>query len=346
MRDKMLDAVGRFDGALASVEVETAVSVVEGLLAAGVDPVDVLVDVIASAQRTVGERWQRGEWTVAEEHAATAVSVSATEAVARWVRRTPATRGRVVVACAEREWHALPAMIVGTALRAAGWDITLLGASTPPTKLGQYLHDLGPDAVAVSCSVLGALGTTRRFIEASTAAGIPVVVGGSAFGRDAARAEALGATAWAPGAREAVDIVAALPTVVPAVPPMAGRAAGEQAALELAHHRIVTGLRERWSLAAQIVTTEALPLDSVDAIAVDVVNQAVHAVWAALITDDPRALTETAGWVGSLLDARDVNPELVLELGRLLAADLRDFPIARDLVARHWGDGVLAAGAR
>ncbi|MBM7775804.1 methanogenic corrinoid protein MtbC1 [Actinokineospora baliensis] len=295
-----------------------------------------LVDVIASAQRTVGDRWQRGEWTVAEEHAATAVSVSATEAVARHVRRAPATRGRVVVACAEREWHALPAMIVGTALRASGWEITLLGASTPPVRLSQYLHDLGPDATAVSCSVLGALPTTRRFIEASTTAGIPVVIGGSAFGPDDRRAAALGATAWAAGAREAVDAVRSLPTVVPAAPPLNGAAAAEQAALELAHHRLVTGLHERWSLAARIVTTDRHPLDSLHSVAADVVNQSLHAVWAALLTDDPRAVADTAAWVADLLAARAVDPTLVAELGSLLTRDLRDYPLAKSLVHHNW----------
>ncbi|RLK62171.1 cobalamin B12-binding domain-containing protein [Actinokineospora cianjurensis] len=338
--DSVLDGLARFDGALASVDVDAAIDVVEDLVAGGVDPITVLVDVIASAQRTVGERWQRGEWSVAEEHAATAVSVSATEAVARWVRRTPATRGRVVVACAEREWHALPAMIVGTALRAEGWDITLLGASTPPARLSQYLHDLGPDATAVSCSVLGALPTTRRFIEASTDAGIPVVVGGSAFGGDDRRAVALGATAWASGAREAVAAVRSLPTVVAAATPLSSPAAAEQSTLELNHRRLVTGLREGWSLAAQIVTTETLPLDSLHAVAADVVNQAFHAVSAALLTGDPRTISGTAAWVADLLAARAVDPSLVGELGRLLTKDLRDYPIARSLVQHHWTDPI------
>jgi hypothetical protein len=39
--------------------------------------------------------------------------------------------------------------------------------------------------------MLGALSTTQRFIEASTAAGVPIVVGGSAFGHDDVRARAL-----------------------------------------------------------------------------------------------------------------------------------------------------------
>ncbi|HEY6577357.1 MAG TPA: cobalamin B12-binding domain-containing protein, partial [Mycobacterium sp.] len=174
------------------------------MLASGAEPVSVLTDVVAEAQREVGNRWQRGEWSVAEEHAATAMAISATKVVAEHVRRIPITRGGVIVACAEREWHALPAMIIDCALRAHGWDTTLLGASTNPMRLNQYLQDLGPEAVAVSCSVLRSLPTCRRFIEASTAAGVPILVGGPAFGPDDVRARALGATAWARDAKGAI----------------------------------------------------------------------------------------------------------------------------------------------
>ncbi len=106
-------------------------------------------------------------------------------------------------------------MIIGCALRANGWDTTVLGAATSPMRLSQHLADSGPDAVAISCSVLGALPTTRRFIEAATAAGVPTLVGGPAFGYDNVRAHALGATAWASDAYAAVLTMEALPTIAP-----------------------------------------------------------------------------------------------------------------------------------
>ena len=55
----------------------------------------------------------------------------------------PNLRGRIVIACAEHEWHALPAMLVSAALRSRGWHVTLLGASTPTARLNRYLQDLG-----------------------------------------------------------------------------------------------------------------------------------------------------------------------------------------------------------
>ncbi|MET1073323.1 MAG: cobalamin-dependent protein [Umezawaea sp.] len=327
-----------FDHALSTVDASAAVALVQGLLDDGVAPLTVLVDVIALGQRAVGDRWQRGEWTVAKEHAATAVAVSATEAVTRFAERVPATRGRVVVACAEREWHALPAMIISTAIRLHGWDTVLLGASTSPARLSQCLHDVGPDATAVSCSVLGALSTTRRFIEASTTAGVPIMVGGSAFGHDDVRARALGATAWAPHAQGAVDELRRLPPVVRRATPLPRAVTAEQAAIEVDHQRLVQALRDRWS-----ATTSDGPATEV---ARELPHQALHAVSAALLTGDPRPLAETATWIDRLLTARGADPRLAGELGDVLATALRDYPAAHGLVLRHWTEGLVPQGGR
>lgn len=332
-------AAARFDRALTTVDAGTAVDLVEELLAAGADPVAVLADVIGATQREVGWRWQRGMWSVAQEHAATAVSVSAVEAVARHVRRVPATRGRVVVACAEREWHSLPAMIIAYALRAGGWDTVLLGAATPPVRLSRYLQDLGPDATAVSSSVLGSLPSTRRFVEASTTAGIPIVAGGSAFGPDDRRATAIGATAWAAGAREVAAAVAAMPPVVPAAPPLPAGPAAELSAIEMDHPRLAATVGAGWTLAAEIASGEAEQLEAVRAIREDVVDQALHAACAALLTGDARTLPDTADWVAELLAARGADLDLVAELGELLAGALRDYPLAGELVHAHWVAG-------
>lgn len=175
------EARQHYENALAADDRTAVAGLVERLLDDGVAPPDVLTGVVAPVQRAIGERWQRGEWTVAQEHAATAMAMAATDVVARRLNQLPVTAGHVIVTCAEREWHWLPAAIIACVLRADGWRTTQLGPATPPMRLSRYIQDLGPDAVAVSCSVLGALPTTRRFIEAATAAGVPVLVGGAAL---------------------------------------------------------------------------------------------------------------------------------------------------------------------
>jgi methanogenic corrinoid protein MtbC1 len=335
-RESSREDVERFDLALSTVDTAGAVSQVEKLLADGVEPVAVLSDVIVAAQRKVGQRWQRAEWTVAQEHAATAVAIAATEAVGRYARRIPVVHGHVLVTCAEREWHALPAMMIGHAMRAAGWETTLLGASAARSRLTQHLHDLGPDVIAVSCSVLGALPTTRRFIEAGASAGIPVVVGGSAFGHDSRRAVALGATAWAPDVRQAVAVLGALPAVIPPATPLPEEAAAEQNTLEHGRHRLITEVEALWSVTAAGAPDGPASLDSLRTVAGDVVKQALNAVSAALITGDPWAVAQTAEWVAQVLTARGADPLSVGELGRVLIRVLGDHPLARALVESHW----------
>lgn len=324
-----------YDDAIASGDATTVAAVIDRMLAAGEDPVTVLTDVIAASQREVGARWQRGEWTVAQEHAATALAVGATKVVAAHVRRGPPTRGGALIACAEKEWHALPAMIIDCALRADGWDTTLLGASTSPMRLNRHLQELGPEAVAVSCSVLGSLPTSRRFIEASTAAGVPILVGGPAFGPDDARARALGATAWARDAHDAIRAMRELPAVVAPAPALPGEALAEQSALELEHRRMVDQLRRRWSVAASGTGSVNLGDDEV----VDVLNQTLHAVAAAVLTADPRPVSETSAWIEDLLRGRGADPACVVELRGLVGAVLRDYPLAAAVVGEHFATG-------
>ena len=330
------DSLKAYDAALTRGDVATVTALVERLLTEGAEPISVLTDVVAATQREVGRRWERGEWSVAEEHAATATAIAATKVVAAHVRRTPVTRGSVVVACAEREWHALPAMMIDCALRANGWDTTLLGPSTNPLRLNQYLQDLGPEAVAVSCSVLGSLPTCRRLIEATTASGIPILVGGPAFGPDDQRARALGATAWARDAQGAILAMSDLPAVVAPAVPLPADAAAEQAALESDHRRLVALLRERWSLVAAVTTPEVDCLHSVMDVADDVLHQILHAVSAALLTGDARVLPETAWWVGDLLRTRGADPTMIGELVEVLNQVMRDYPLAGALVRTHF----------
>ena len=61
----MLDTLNGYEDAVDSGDTAAATAIIDEMLTAGAQPVTVLTDVIAAAQRAVGARWQRGEWTVA-----------------------------------------------------------------------------------------------------------------------------------------------------------------------------------------------------------------------------------------------------------------------------------------
>lgn len=196
---------------LAASDEEGAITLVLEALDAGADPVVVLLDVVAAAQREIGERWARGEWTVVQEHLATHISERAVAAV---VRHRPASRtedslGVIAVACLDGEWHGLPARLLAEVLARSGWTVQFLGTSVPAAQLAVHLHDNGPDLVAISSSLPSRLPGARRMVEVCQAAGTPILAGGAAFGADGRWARAVGADGWAPDARVTATMLAA-----------------------------------------------------------------------------------------------------------------------------------------
>ena len=158
---------------------------------AAAEGLDAAVTLLVEVQREVGARWQSQRWTVADEHAASAI-VDHALSVACAATGEPDRGRRVVVACVEDEWHVLPARMLAEQLRARGWATLFLGSSAPAEELGRFVAHADPVAVALSCSMDRNLPGARRSIHACHAAGVPVVVGGAAFA-DRARVAALGA---------------------------------------------------------------------------------------------------------------------------------------------------------
>lgn len=185
----------RYLRALRDADGERATDVVLGLLDAG-SPVSAIVrDVLVPAQETVGQLWEQGAWTVADEHAATAITESAVAALARAGRFEDAGGRHVLMACAEGEWHGLPLRLAALVASAAGQRVTYLGGSLPADQLRCRLAAGDVDLLAISCTLTPNLVGVRGYVAEAHSLGVPVVVGGRAFGGLAHRAAAVGADA-------------------------------------------------------------------------------------------------------------------------------------------------------
>jgi methanogenic corrinoid protein MtbC1 len=203
------ELAGHLWDAVATADEYRATDIVLRALDDGVDPESVLLDVIAAVQGTVGEEWAANRISVAQEHAATSINERAVTALALHpAARTTARRGRITVACVDGEWHALPARLLAEVLKLRGWQVDYLGAQVPAHHLISHLHTTKADAVALSSSIATRLPTAHTAITACQAIGLPVLVGGAAFGPDGRYARLLGAQAWAPDARSAADRLA------------------------------------------------------------------------------------------------------------------------------------------
>jgi len=114
-----------------------------------------LRDVVLPYLHTLGERWTRGDVTIAQEHFASNVIRGRLAGLARgWGSGHGPT---AILACPPEELHDLALMIFGIVLNRHGWRIQYLGADTPADELLHSVDRSRPDLVVVAAT------TTDRF---------------------------------------------------------------------------------------------------------------------------------------------------------------------------------------
>ena len=154
----------------------------------GAEPV--LGGVVLPYLRDLGDRWERGEASIAQEHFASSVVRGRLLGLARgWGR---GAGPRAILACAPGELHDLGLVIFGIALRGRGWRVTFFGADTPVPTLGEAARALRPALMVVTAATGGRLRTAAPELE-TLAAELPVALAGRGAG--ARVAEVIGARA-------------------------------------------------------------------------------------------------------------------------------------------------------
>ncbi len=139
---ELREALDRFDDAAAHAAFDR--------LLADLSLDAVLERVVLPLLHELGERWARGEVSVAQEHFASHVVRGRLLGLARgWDR---GSGPRAVLACPPGERHDLGLLVFGLALREHGWRITFLGADTPVETLAETVATLRPAALVVAAA--------------------------------------------------------------------------------------------------------------------------------------------------------------------------------------------------
>jgi MerR family transcriptional regulator, light-induced transcriptional regulator len=146
-RGSPIDAPGALARAMEEMDEPAAQAVLDRLLA-DFTVETVLRDVVLPYLRAVGEHWERGQASVAQEHFASNVLRGRLANLARgWgTGRGP----RALLACPPGEEHDLPLLAFGIVLHRNGWRISYLGANTPLEDLVRTTAELQPDLVVLA----------------------------------------------------------------------------------------------------------------------------------------------------------------------------------------------------
>jgi MerR family transcriptional regulator, light-induced transcriptional regulator len=158
----------------------------------------VLREAVMPYLRVLGERWSRGDASVAQEHFASTLLRARLLALARgW---DGGLGPRAILACPPGERHDLGLVVFGLALRDRGWRVTFLGADTPIDALAAASAQLQPRAVVLAAAASEPLEAVADGIAALARDHSVFLAGG---GADEELAERIGAGVLQVGPLEA-----------------------------------------------------------------------------------------------------------------------------------------------
>ena len=170
----LYDALRSFD--------ELALEAALDLLLSRFDLDTAIRDVLLPALGRLGDDWEAGRVSIAQEHFSVNVLRGRLMGLARgWDR---GFGPRALLACPPAEYHDLSLILFGLALRRRGWRITFLGSDTPFAELLGVHQSLAPQLVVLFAADWSA--QSSLVSELSGNESVPIVLAGSSAGPIAA----------------------------------------------------------------------------------------------------------------------------------------------------------------
>jgi excisionase family DNA binding protein len=146
---------------------------------------------LCTAMRHVGDLWEAGELSVAEEHVATRTALDALLSLRGASPQREPTNLSALCCSVEEDFHELPVHLAALVLEAEGWEAISLGTSTPFYALAEAMARFRPRLVCVTATMITQLDRAAReyvdFRAAAVGAGAAVVLGGAGFAGETLR---------------------------------------------------------------------------------------------------------------------------------------------------------------
>jgi methanogenic corrinoid protein MtbC1 len=162
---------------------DAVLEIVERRLGAGEDPLRILDD-CRRGMTLVGERFQQGDFFLAELILSAEIFKEATAVIEPRLSRAEAarTKGRVLVGTLQGDIHDLGKSILITLLRAHGFEVHDLGVDVPPSAVIEKVKALKPQFVGFSALITTAFLSMKEAVallqEAGLRDSVKVMIGG------------------------------------------------------------------------------------------------------------------------------------------------------------------------
>ncbi len=194
---------GELTKAVADLQEEEAIKLVNQWLDAGTDPNEILVEA-RDGMETVGKRFGDGEYFLPELIFSAEIFKELTEIIKPKMQAEVQQKkiGKVIVGTVAGDIHDIGKDIVVFMLDISGYEVFDLGVDVPPAKFVECIKETGAPVVALSGFLTLAFDAMKETVEAISAAGlrdkVKIMIGGGqideeirkhagadAYGRDA-----------------------------------------------------------------------------------------------------------------------------------------------------------------
>ena len=158
--------------------------VVERALEADVTANDIYLDIFQPTGYAVGRLWQSNQFSVAQEHLATAIIEREMGDLHSYFRARGERDRTLVIGCVEGEQHRVGVRMVADFFEQDGWTVYYLGATVPTATFISMAKDVHADLIGLASQLVYRVPAVLEFVrqlDAQGMGGVPIMVGGQAF---------------------------------------------------------------------------------------------------------------------------------------------------------------------
>jgi len=209
LEDEWRDKKNQFLSYILEGDFEKALKFTKKIVKKYEDIENFYLKIIQPALYDVGNLWETGKISVAEEHLATSIVGRVMANIYILFPKTKKSKLKAIVASSPNEYHELGGRIVADFLEMDRWDVSYLGANVPEQELIKIVKKTKPKLIALSVTMPFNLEKAEKIIKSlkNMESYIPkIMVGGIAFNIMPDLYKTVGADFWAKDAKEAVEI--------------------------------------------------------------------------------------------------------------------------------------------
>ncbi|MFX0021903.1 MAG: B12-binding domain-containing protein [Candidatus Hermodarchaeota archaeon] len=153
--------------AIVNLEEEKAIKYANRAINENLNLIEVIEKGFAVGIRTIGELWEDGEYFLPELMRGAQIMQNCLDLLIPHLQTTSEqiSRGKVVIATIEGDIHSIGKTIVGTMLRAYGYEVYDLGADVPVDKIVEEAIKKDADIIGVSALLTTTMTGQKKVIE-------------------------------------------------------------------------------------------------------------------------------------------------------------------------------------